>query len=304
MDAASDLHVIGQVPAFRSVLRGYDPDDVRVALDELRRSLAEVTREAEEQTERRRSAEQAHDDLQQALAMAQSRLAELELERHAAPTAAASYESLGARIEQILQVAVDEAADITGRAREEAQALSDEAQASAVTSRIETDHYASDVRAAALAEADTIRERAHLEADRLVADGRAMRENQQRAHAEAVERQTAELAERQARAETDMAQEATAHERQLAQLTAQIDSASVQLTQARERAEAEARAQREEVARLRRQVRQQLAEVRMRLVAALPDDAPAEPATPLSGPRRRPRARRRRPAGDAESAER
>src|SRR5829696_1886119 len=131
-------------PEFRTVRRGYDPDEVEQVLDDLYASLNDAVRDAEHQTAALRSAERSQEELRGALADAERRIAELE--RESAGVSAPSFENLGSRIGEILQAATAEATEITRRAREEAQAIHNESEASVVTSRAEVEHYAMDVR--------------------------------------------------------------------------------------------------------------------------------------------------------------
>jgi cell division septum initiation protein DivIVA len=276
-------------PEFRTVRRGYDPEQVEDVLDELYTSLSDAVRDAEEHASRLQSAERARDELDSALTEAKHRIAELE-KRPAA--GGASFESLGSRIGDILAAASAEASEITRRAHEEAQALHDESEATAVTTRAETDHYASDVRNRAQKEAKGIKERARAEAERILADAHVLRETQQRADVEAYERLAAELAERQAHAEGEFARATAAQEQRLASLAAQIDGRAQELQSYKDRAEAEAQERlaqarteaqviveearriREEAMQDRARVRAQLADVRQRLARAMAAAAP------------------------------
>lgn len=277
-------------PEFRTVRRGYDPEQVEDVLDELYTSLSDAVRDAEDQASRLKAAEHARDELSAALTEAKHRITELE-KRPAA--GGASFESLGSRIGDILAAAAAEASEITRRAREEAQAVHDESEATAVTSRAETDHYASDVRNRAETEAKGIKERARAEAERILADARVLRETQHRADVEAYERLATELADRQAHAEAEFARVTAAQEQRLALLTAQIDGRGEELQGARDRAEAEAQKRlaearaeadgivaearriREEAMEHRARVRAQLADVRERLARAVSTGRPA-----------------------------
>ena len=271
-------------PEFRTVRRGYDPEQVEEVLDELYTSLSDAVREAEEQASRLQSAERVRDELGTALSQAQHRIAELE-KRPAA--GGPSFESLGSRIGDMLAAAAAEASEITRRAHEEAQALHDESEAAAVTTRAETDHYASDVLNRAQKEAQGIKERARAEAERILDDARVLRETQQRADVEAYERLAAELAERQAQAEAEFARVTAAQEQRLASLAAQSDARSEELQSIKDRANAEAqqwlaearaeaaviveeaRRIREEAMEHRARVRAQLADVLERLARAM-----------------------------------
>src|SRR6478735_10830299 len=210
-------------PEFRTVRRGYDPDEVEQVLDELYTSLNDAVRQAEERADQVRAAERGQDELRAALSDAQRRIAELE-SRPAGGDA--SYERVGSRVSEILGAAAAEAAEITRRAHDKAQALHDESEASSVTSRAEANHYASDIRERAEREALGITGNAREEADRILAEARGLREARQRADVEAYERLAAELADRQARAETQFTTSSAAQERRLAGLRAEIDAAT------------------------------------------------------------------------------
>ena len=292
-------------PEFRTVRRGYDPDEVERVLDELYTALNDAAREVAEQTAKARSAERVQEELRAALADAQRRIAEIESRPGTGRDS--SFETVGSRVSEILGAAAAEAAEITRRAHEKAQILHDEAEATSVTSRAEADHYASDVRERAEREALAITATARTEAERILADARVLRESQQRADTEAYERLAAEQAERQAQADAEFATTSAAHEQRLASLTAEIAAATEELDTVQERASAQmdllltdARADatkiRDEAARIRDEalehrarVRAQLADVRERLARALArseeipatvPEAAADPGTP------------------------
>lgn len=268
-------------PEFHTVRRGYDPDEVEQVLDDLYTSLNDAVGVAEARATATATLRAEQQELKDALASAQRRIAELE--SHPAGGGEASFQSLGARISEILEAATAEAAEITRRATADAQALHDESEASAVTTRAETDHYASDTRVRAEREAGQITEQARSEAAQILDEARVLREHQERADAEAFEKLSSELAERQAKAEADFADETAAHERRIAALSARLDGLTEELAQARGVAQAEiddllalatveAATMTEEAHRLREEaiagrarVRAQLAEVRARL---------------------------------------
>jgi cell division septum initiation protein DivIVA len=254
-------------PEFRTVRRGYDPDQVEQVLDDLYASLTDAVRDAEQQAVALRSAERTQEELKEALADAERRIGELE--RHPAESTTPSFENLGSRIAEILQAATAEAAEITRKAREDAQAIHNESEASAVTSRAEVDHYATDIRTQADNEAQEVTARARAEAARILDDARILRETQQRADLEAYERLAAELAERRNRAEVEFANEAAAHQRRLAALTARVDVVADELSQERRTARAQADAMIEEASRHRAKARAQIRAAREQLHAVM-----------------------------------
>ncbi len=239
-------------PEFRTVRRGYDPDEVERVLDELYTALNDAAREVAEQTAKARSAERVQEELRAALADARRRITEIESRPGSGRDS--SFETVGSRVSEILGAAATEAAEITRRAHEKAQVLHDEAEATSVTSRAEADHYASDARERAEREALAITATARTEAERILADARALRESQ--------ERRLASL-----RAEIDAATEEldTVRERASAQMDLLLTDARADATAIRD----EAVRIRDEALEHRARVRAQLAEIRERLARAL-----------------------------------
>ena len=105
---------MSQTPAFRTVLRGYEPAQVdqRFAelIAEVRARREDVTRLSREMEQLRRALESAHQRQQQEADAAPIQ-AEVE------PMSNASFASLGERIAQILGLAEEEATDVRSRAR-------------------------------------------------------------------------------------------------------------------------------------------------------------------------------------------
>jgi cell division septum initiation protein DivIVA len=240
-------------PEFQIVRRGYDPEQVEQVLDDLYSTLDRAAKEARASTTALREAERARTDVTDALSEAERRIAELE--RRPSEHVNPSFDNIGTSVAQILQAATAEAAEIRRRANDEAQALHHESEAAAVTSRVETDHYAADLRARAESEAHAIVAQAREEADRLLIDARVRQESQERAAVEA-------------------------HERRIVSLTAQIDALAAEVRQARGRAQtdadsavaeaqATARGLVAEAQQYRRQVREEIASAHAQLVAAM-----------------------------------
>jgi cell division septum initiation protein DivIVA len=112
-------------PEFRTVRRGYDPDEVEQVLDDLYASLSDAVRDAEDHARRRVAAERDLVALRTALAQVQRRVAELE----SRPVADAEpFEGVGARVGAILRAAAAEASEIVRRAEEQAEAVTREAE--------------------------------------------------------------------------------------------------------------------------------------------------------------------------------
>ena len=115
---------------FRVVLRGYDPADVDRVLGELDARLTGAEREARAL---RGQLEQAQLSPEEGPA---------EAAPVAAPVAApATFEHLGARVGQILELAEQEAAELRDAARAELEAVHKDAEQAAVAVRVEADRY-------------------------------------------------------------------------------------------------------------------------------------------------------------------
>ena len=141
-------------PQFRSVLRGYDPEQVKSAMDELQTSIVTARRIAADRTiELTRAEEQlsrANRDLDEAAA----RIVELERRPAQAPGAGGD---VGTRIGSILALANEEAEELRAAGREQARQQLDEADAAIA----EVERYV-----------DEIRRSAHDEASRVLDDAR------------------------------------------------------------------------------------------------------------------------------------
>ena len=145
-------------PQFRNVLRGFDPEQVKSAMDELQTSIVTARRIAADRTiELTRAEEQlsrANRDLDEAAA----RIVELERRPAQAPSAGGD---VGSRIGSILALANEEAEELRAAGREEARRQLEEAEAAIAASRAEAERYV-----------DEARRSAHDEASRVVDDAR------------------------------------------------------------------------------------------------------------------------------------
>jgi cell division septum initiation protein DivIVA len=173
---------MSQEPQFRSVLRGYDPEQVRSAMDELQASIVTARRIAADRTiELTRAEEQlsrANHDLDEAAA----RIVELERRPAQAPNAGGD---VGSRIGSILALANEEAEELRAAGREEARRQLDEADAAIAASRAEAERYVDEIRRSADGEANRIMEEVRRQAAELL--GEAEREAQvRRAEAQAI----------------------------------------------------------------------------------------------------------------------
>jgi len=155
------------MPTFRMILRGYDPDEVNAAFDELTRELetarAEPTGQNPEVSELRAINEQ----LQQELDEMSLYTADLEERVEQAPKAP-SFEDLGSRISQILSLAQDESEDVRSSARREADKLTAESRAAAEQVRGDAETYAAEVRGKADDESARIITQAQREAEQIL----------------------------------------------------------------------------------------------------------------------------------------
>jgi len=157
------------MPTFRMILRGYDPEEVNAAFEDLTKQL-EAARAAGGGEGADVSELQATiDQLQQELDEMSLYTADLE-ERAAQPQtqAAPSFEDLGSRISQMLSLAQAESEDVRSTAKREAEQLTAESQASAEQSRSEAEAYAAEVRGRADAEATRIITQAQREAEEIL----------------------------------------------------------------------------------------------------------------------------------------
>src|SRR4051794_17059240 len=101
-------------PEFRTVRRGYDPDEVEGVLDDLYASLNDAVREADAHAARLNAARTEQQQLEVALAVAQRRITELERGPAGGSIAVAN---IGSRVDDILSAAAVEAAEISRRAQ-------------------------------------------------------------------------------------------------------------------------------------------------------------------------------------------
>jgi cell division septum initiation protein DivIVA len=172
---------------FPSVRRGYDPNQVDRRLSELTSSL---------------------DACRQQNAELSRRVAELEEERAASQDGGGepSYAGLGARIEQMLELADAEAQQLRSSALDDANSALERAEAEGEQIRADADRYAQERRSDAAAEATRVLEEAQRAADQMrdevERDTRTRREE-----AEAIfERNRAKVAQAAADFETTLSQ--------------------------------------------------------------------------------------------------
>jgi DivIVA domain-containing protein len=230
---------------FRSVLRGYDPAQVDQHVHELAQAAAAARQEAAQRTIEVNKLETAHGQLRKEVERHVQRARTLEEEQMKA--SAPTYATLGERIGSILTLADKEASELRERAKADAanhHALADE---SALATRQDAEHYATETRSAAQAEAVRFMEDAKRQADSVLddADRQAMA---RREEAEAVyERSRAKsataavdfettLAARRDSSALEFAAEVTAAEQQLATVRMQSEQTRIEAEQSQQEA--------------------------------------------------------------------
>jgi DivIVA domain-containing protein len=230
---------------FRSVLRGYDPAQVDQHVQELAQAAAAARQEAAQRTIEVSKLQATHSQLRSEVERHVQRARTLEEEQMKA--SAPTYATLGERIGSILTLADKEASELRERAKADAanhHALADE---SAMATRQDAEHYASETRSAAQAEAGRFMEDAKRQADSVLddADRQAMA---RREEAEAVyERSRAKsataavdfettLAARRDSSAAEFAAEVTAAEQQLATVRMQSEQTRIESEQSQQEA--------------------------------------------------------------------
>ena len=168
-------------PQFRTVLRGFDPDQVRSALDDLQTSLVTARRIAADRTIELTRMQDQYVQLERDLDEAVHRIADLE-SRTGHPNASAD---VGARIGSILALANEEAEELRAGGRQQAQRELEEASAAIAASRSELERYAEGVRGNANSQAGQIIDDARRSAGEIVDNARHEAE-QRRAEADAL----------------------------------------------------------------------------------------------------------------------
>ena len=116
---------------FRTVLRGFDPEQVKSAMDEMHTSVVTARRLAADRTI---ELTRMQDHLNQVQRRLDERIAELEKQ---SPQSAPSAGDVGARIGSILALANEEAEELRAAGRDQAQRTLAEADASARAARSE-----------------------------------------------------------------------------------------------------------------------------------------------------------------------
>lgn len=208
---------MGSTPAFRTVLRGYEPAQVDQRTAEL---LAEVRA-------RREEAARLRDEVE-GLRREQSQQPRREPDAGSAlrPATPPAFHELGARVGQILTMADEEAHEMVVRAGDECSAMRAEVEASARVRRAEADRYDATVRADARLEAQRLVDTARRQAEETVdaahhdalarrEEGEALWEEHRARAAQAAADFEMTLATRRERAQADFHSRAAAAEHHL-----------------------------------------------------------------------------------------
>lgn len=210
-------------PAFRTVMRGYEPTEVDRALGDLRKAVEQARTDAANAGVAVTKLQSQVSQLEEQLAAEKSR----SLATEATPAAEPTFTDFGTRVGKILTLANDEAKDLRTKAKAEADKLTSESVAAADQAKQAADTYASEVTNKADADAARIVEAARQQADEILdyADREA---TTRREEAEAVyEHQRARaaaaaldfektLADRREKSAAEFTTAMTAHEQTLA----------------------------------------------------------------------------------------
>jgi hypothetical protein len=168
-------------PQFRTVLRGFDPDQVRSTLSEMQNALTTARRIAADRTIELTRMQDQYAQLERDLDDAVHRISDLE--SRAGHSNAST--DVGARIGTILALANEEAEELRADGRQQAQREMEEASAAIAASRAELERYADGVRGNANSQATQIIDDARRTAGEILGQARHEAE-QRRAEAEAI----------------------------------------------------------------------------------------------------------------------
>jgi cell division septum initiation protein DivIVA len=166
-DQGESSFVMSQESQFRSVLRGYDPEQVRSAMDELQSSIVTARRIAADRTIELTRAEEQLSRANRELDEAAARI--VELERRPAQGSGGGGD-VGTRIGSILALANEEAEELRAAGREDARRQLDEAEATIAASRAEAERYVDEIRRNADDQANRMLEEARRQAAELRAE--------------------------------------------------------------------------------------------------------------------------------------
>lgn len=157
---------MSEEPPFRTVLRGYDPEQVRSALDELQASVVTARRMTADRTIELTRMQEQLAKAQRELEAADARLGQLE--RDPAQAAPPSVTDVGVRIGSILALANEEAEELRAAGRDDARRRLEEADAAITAARSEAEREAQQLRGTASQDAERVIEEARQRAAELM----------------------------------------------------------------------------------------------------------------------------------------
>ncbi len=151
-------------PAFRTVMRGYEPTEVDRTLGDLRKAVDQARTDAANSGVAVTKLQSQVAQLEEQLAAEKSRA----LASESAPSAEPTFADFGTRVGKILTLANDEAKDLRSKAKAEADKLTTESVAAAEQAREAADRYAAEVTSKADADAARVVEAARQQADEIL----------------------------------------------------------------------------------------------------------------------------------------
>ena len=156
-----------QNPAFRTVMRGYEPGEVDRVMAELRKALDQTRAEAGDTSVALTKLRSQVAQLEEQANSYRLRLATMEQD-HRDATTAPTYADLGARIGKMLKLAEDEATELVAHAKAAAAKLTSDAQTAADATTTSADRYSADVTSKTDAESTRLLEAAKRQSDEIL----------------------------------------------------------------------------------------------------------------------------------------
>lgn len=209
-------------PQFRTVLRGYDQEQVASAITELQSSLATARRTAADRTIELAQVTEAKTGVEAELAELRSRSTAHDGGEPAAasPGGAAhpsrGFDQLGARLTTILSLAEEEAAQLRSTAADEARTMREEAAAAAAALRAESEQYAERVHERADGDVARMTSAATATSDAIVAQANEQADARRAEADQLLEAQRSRLSDERAQHEAWVADARTGAERVVA----------------------------------------------------------------------------------------
>jgi len=155
-----------QNPAFRTVMRGYEPAEVDRVLAEMRKSLDQTRAESGDSSVAVTKLRSQVAQLEEQANSYRLRLAAMEQDHK--ESSVPTYADLGARIGKMLKLAEDEATELVAKAKAAAEKLVSDAQAAAGATTTAADRYAADVISKTDADSTRLLEAAKRQSDEIL----------------------------------------------------------------------------------------------------------------------------------------